>query len=426
MFRRKPVSATGGAPTPADGDPRAATASPEPKPPTAASTGVGALASAQLAAGAPVIGYVTVDRNPAREREAFAEIEALCEQAGWQLEGIVRDRETGRMVERPGLTFALERIAARDARGLVVSDARSLVGSLGDLSELLEWFRDAEAALIAVNLDLDFPTIPGHPTASTLVAVAGWQGARTATRAQGGRAPDQGSGDAARRTPDDRAALIDRIRALREAGMSLEAIADQFVNEGVPSPRGDTGWRSATVQDALDAPPRCSVRDEPRAILSGADATAAPGRRIAPGGDRVARDKARTTPARSGLVCQIRWLPRGRGSRFSAVTIDADGVERSLATSPHVDWPGRSPPEQSREAQAALRHLAKTLRNNGWRPMRVKGKDFNEQRWYSRRFRHSATEPGAENNSPAAASEARREIGVEPAGGERVQRRGVR
>jgi DNA invertase Pin-like site-specific DNA recombinase len=352
MFRRKLVSATAGAPTPADGDPGVATASPEPKPPPAASTGPGALASAQLAAGEQVIGYVTAGRDPAREREAFTEIEALCEQAGWRLEEIVRDRDTGRMVERAGLTFALERIAAGDARGLVVSDARSLVGSLGDLSALLEWFRDAEAALIAMDLDLDFPTIPGHPTASTLIAVAGWEGERTATRAQGGLAPVQGSDDAARRTPDDRAALIERIR------------------------------------DALDP--------------SGADPTAAPGRRIAPGGDRVARDKARTTRARSGPVCQIRWLPRGRGSCFSAVTIDADGVERTLAKSPQVDWPERSPPEQSREAQAALRHLAKTLRDNGWRPMRVKGKDFNEQQWYSRRFRHSATEPGAENNSPAA------------------------
>jgi DNA invertase Pin-like site-specific DNA recombinase len=404
MLRRKPLSATAGAPTPADGDPGAATASPEPKPPTAASTGPGALASAQLAAGEPVIGYLTGDRDPAREREAFTEIEALCEQAGWRLEEIVRDRDTGRMVEHPGLTLALERIAAGNARGLVVSDARSLVGSLGDMSALLEWFRDAQAALIAVNLDLDFRTIPGHPTASTVIAVAGWQGERTATRAQGGRAPVQGSDDPARRAPDDRAALIERIRALREAGMSIEAIADHLVDEGVPPPRGDTGWRSATVQDALDAPPSCSVRDEPPAIPSRANATAAPGRRIAPGGDRVARDKARTTRARSGPVCQIRWLPKGRGSCFSAVTIDAHGVAHSLATSRRVEWRGPAPPDENPDSEAALRQLSKILRDNGWRPMRVNGKDFNERQWYSRRFRHSATEPGAENNSPAASA----------------------
>jgi hypothetical protein len=80
--------------------------------------------------------------------------------------------------------------------------------------------------------------------------------------------------------------------------------------------------------------------------------------------------------------------------------IDADGVERTLATSPRLDWRGRSPPEQSREAQAALRQLAKQLRDKGWRPMRAKGRDFGEQQWYARRFR--PPEPAAEDNGTGA------------------------
>src|SRR4051794_5943882 len=205
----------------------------------------------QLAAGEPVIGYVTIDADPAREQAAFMEIEAMCEQARWKLEEIVRDRDTGRMVGRPGLTRALERIAAGEARGLVVSDARAVVRSLGDLGALLEWFRDAEAALIAVDLDLDTATLQGHQTASTLIAVSAWEGERTATRARRGLARVQTPDRAGAPTADDRAALVERIGAMREAGMSLHAIADQLDKEGVP-PLSGGGWRPAAIQAALD------------------------------------------------------------------------------------------------------------------------------------------------------------------------------
>jgi DNA invertase Pin-like site-specific DNA recombinase len=221
----------------------------------------------QLAAGESVIGYVTTDADPGRDQEAFMEIEALCERAGWQLDEIVRDSDTGRMVGRPGLTRALERIAAGEARGLVVSETRGLVRSLGDLGALLEWFRDAEAALIAVDLDLDTATIEGHQTASALIAVSGWEGERTATRARRGLARVRTPDRAAARTADDRAALVERIQAMREAGMSLTAIARQLEREGVAPMRGGTAWQPAAIQAVLDSPPRRrSLRDELPAI----------------------------------------------------------------------------------------------------------------------------------------------------------------
>src|SRR4051812_27281544 len=89
----------------------------------------------QLGAGEPVIGYVTADPDPAQDQEAFMRIEAVCEQAGWKLLEIARDQDAGRMVGRPGLTHALEQIAAGKARGLIVSDARQLVRSVTELGE---------------------------------------------------------------------------------------------------------------------------------------------------------------------------------------------------------------------------------------------------------------------------------------------------
>jgi DNA invertase Pin-like site-specific DNA recombinase len=217
----------------------------------------------QLRAGESVIGYVTVDEDPARQEAAFLEIEAACEHAGWKLEEIVRDRDTGRMVGRPGLTTALERIAAGEARALVVSQARDLIHSLGDLGALLEWFRDARAALVALDLDLDTATIPGYQTASTLISVAGWESERRANRARRGltrvQTPERGTRPP---TAEERAALIERIRAMREAGMSRQAIADQLTSENIAPLRGNR-WSPASITAALEGTPRRrTVRDQ--------------------------------------------------------------------------------------------------------------------------------------------------------------------
>jgi hypothetical protein len=93
----------------------------------------------------------------------------------------------------------------------------------------------------------------------------------------------------------------------------------------------------------------------------------------------------RAGPSSDTPICHVRWSRRG--ARFFAVTTEPDGTERRIARSPQFDWRGPSPPEQSPEAQAALRQLAKELRDKGWRPLRTKGIDFDERRWYARRFR---------------------------------------
>jgi hypothetical protein len=123
---------------------------------------------------------------------------------------------------------------------------------------------------------------------------------------------------------------------------------------------------------------------------------------------RFERDTARPQPepkgstaTRRGPVCQIRWSAHGRRSCFEAFVVDEDGVENRVARSPRVERPGSSPPEQTPEAKAALRKLAKELRDDGWKPLRAKGKDYGEQQWYTRRFRRpveldddQAAEPG--------------------------------
>jgi len=218
---------------------------------------------AQLDRGGHVLGYVTAGPDPVAEQHAFLEIEDACDDAGWRLDDIIRDRDTGRMVGRPGLTDALERIAKGDAQGLVVSDVRALARSLPELGGLLEWFRDAGAALVALDLEVDTATVHGHQTASTLIAVAAWERERASERARRGLARVQSPDRASVATAKDRVETIERIHGLHAAGLTPEAIAQQFAREGVPRLPGDRRWSAAAIRRALeDEAPNRNIRDE--------------------------------------------------------------------------------------------------------------------------------------------------------------------
>ena len=188
-----------------------------------------------LEPGSPVIGYVTAgDGANGRLTPPERAIERACERAGWRLVAIVRDREGGRLLDRPGLSHALDRIADGQAGGLVVTDARLLSRSL-DFAGLVSWFQESDAALIALDLGVDTSTPEGSRVASTLVTINGWAGRRIAQRAATARAE-----------------LLERIATMHEQeGMSLQAIADDLNARGERTLSGADAWWPSGVQTAL-------------------------------------------------------------------------------------------------------------------------------------------------------------------------------
>jgi hypothetical protein len=259
--------------------------------------------------------------------------------------------------------------------------------------------RILEALLIAgVALLLIAPGAPAAGTASTGSSPADelWQAypleqtpttthsTASATRASsaqpGSAAPAPGSGGG---TPWIVLVLAACAVALSAATFVLlrrrPAAAPRAVVDRAPAARtvgAPPGERAAT-RNGSDRPRDAAARNESR-----------PSARTTTRSRPAPRNGTRPRAAARGPICQIRWLPRGRGSCFSAVTKGEDGVERTVATSPHVEWTASTPPEDGPETQAAIRHLSRTLRAGGWRPMRAKGTDFNEPQWYARRFRY--------------------------------------
>jgi Putative peptidoglycan binding domain/Resolvase, N terminal domain len=120
----------------------------------------------------PMIGYLAspaVAWSEEHERSAAA-IEAVCERSAWELLDIVWERENGRPHDRPELRFACDRIASGQARGLVVSDLQRLSGSEREMGAFMAFFRDADATLVGLDIDLDTSTPGGRYFADRLIA----------------------------------------------------------------------------------------------------------------------------------------------------------------------------------------------------------------------------------------------------------------
>jgi DNA invertase Pin-like site-specific DNA recombinase len=223
-----------------------------PPAPTGAPRGRGS--SSRLSPGSALIGYVTVpaDARAGEDRESMLAVEAACEHFGWNLVEVVSDRDDGVTLERRGLRYALERIADGHAHGLVVSDLQRVSRSIIDLGALMAWFRDADATLIALDLDIDTSTAAGRHVAATLIALSTHEHQRIATGTRRGLAKGRAGGrPKGRPAVSDRPELVQRIAAMRAANMTLRGIADQLNDEGVPTPRGGKKWRPSSIQAAL-------------------------------------------------------------------------------------------------------------------------------------------------------------------------------
>jgi peptidoglycan hydrolase-like protein with peptidoglycan-binding domain/DNA invertase Pin-like site-specific DNA recombinase len=197
-----------------------------------------------------VLGYVTTSTDAWTERDerSAAAIEATCEDSAWDLLEIVCDRENGRTLDRPGLSYALDCIAEGRARGLVVSELQRLTPLSDDVDALVAWFRDVDATLVALDLGLDTSARASRAGASARITLDYREPDRGAHHAQNG---DAGARARGRPALKDHPELIERIRSMRSARMSLQQIADQFNAEHVPTLRGGTQWRPSTIQAAL-------------------------------------------------------------------------------------------------------------------------------------------------------------------------------
>lgn len=220
--------------------------------------------------GGRALGYASIPPDGGR-RQIAAQHRAIsrsAERLGLELVEVIRDREpkAGKALDRAGLSYLIERLAAGDATCVIVSGLERLSRSVAELGTIVEWLEENEVRLVAVDLNLDTASPSGRSTARALTSVAGWERERLVDRTRKGLAAARAKRRASpgRSSSPDWEAIKDRIAGMRAEGMTLQAIADQLNREGVPTQRGGSEWRPSSVQTAAGykRPPRPRKVDE--------------------------------------------------------------------------------------------------------------------------------------------------------------------
>jgi DNA invertase Pin-like site-specific DNA recombinase len=223
------------------------------------------------AVGQRAIGYASVsaadDLNNAELKVQVRLIQEACQRRGFTLVKTVRDVESHASsdLRRPGLTYALDRLAARDASCLVVTSIERLTRTAANLGALLGWLTECDARLVVIDLDLDTGTHEGQLGARALATVGGLERRKLEERTRKGLEAARHMGRSGRPAVSDRPSLKQRIADMRAQGMTLQAIADTLNDEGVPTLRGGAEWRPSSVQAAAGykRPRRKSVLQAP-------------------------------------------------------------------------------------------------------------------------------------------------------------------
>ncbi len=148
-----------------------------------------------------VIGYATFsERAGAGSDDELARqagvIARACDRRGLVLVEMVGDPDRDRgplrprlSDARPGLRYALERIAAGDAHGLVVPGLRRLTRSVAELGPIVDWCLRREARLVAVAQGFDTGERESRIAARLIIEVSRWERERLSESLREGQSP---------------------------------------------------------------------------------------------------------------------------------------------------------------------------------------------------------------------------------------------
>lgn len=200
-----------------------------------------------------VIGYVRVSTDgqvgsgaglAAQRSTIYAE----CARRSWDLAAVFEDGASAKSLDnRPALAQALQQLASGTASVLLVAKLDRLARSVADFANLTRLAERQGWAIVAVDLGVDMTSPTGGLMANITASVAEWERRIISARTREALAAKRAKG-----VRLGRPRLLDpmtarRIRSLRDAGATFQAIADALNAEGTTTPTGRQ-WSPALVR----------------------------------------------------------------------------------------------------------------------------------------------------------------------------------
>jgi DNA invertase Pin-like site-specific DNA recombinase len=211
--------------------------------------------------GDAVVGYIRVStdeqgRNGYGMEAQRQAIEQECQRRGWQLIRVFEDVASGKSTNgRHGLRDAIAVCDRGEARGLIAAKVDRISRSVADFAALLQQAQRRGWNLCVLDLGVDLSTPMGEAMASMAMTFAQLERRMISQRTKDGLAVARTKGVRLGRAVVITPALRQRVRVLREGGLSVRAAAARLNAEGVPSPLGGR-WHPTSVVRALAQPVR--------------------------------------------------------------------------------------------------------------------------------------------------------------------------
>ena len=185
----------------------------------------------------------------ADQRAAMA-AEAL--RRGWEsVEYITDDGYSAKSLARPGISDALNQLAAGNAGVLVVSKLDRLSRSLLDFAGLMETAQHEGWQLVVLDMAVDTTTPSGQLMAHVLSAFSEYERKLIGARTSAALAQLKTQGTRLGRPRVMAREVTERVVSERQAGRTLAAIAEGLNGDGVPTARGGAKWYASTVRAVL-------------------------------------------------------------------------------------------------------------------------------------------------------------------------------
>jgi DNA invertase Pin-like site-specific DNA recombinase len=205
-----------------------------------------------------VIGYLRCSTEEQADSRAGldaqrASILAEAQRRGWDETSLTFIEDagfSGKNLDRPGISAALDALRHRRADTLVVSKLDRLSRSMLDFAGLMDRANREHWALVALDLGVDTSTPSGEVMAGVLALFAQFERRLIGQRTRDALAQKRLAGIRLGRPTSISASVASQIVELRVAGQTLREIVERLGHEGVPTVSGG-GWQISTIQRVL-------------------------------------------------------------------------------------------------------------------------------------------------------------------------------